>query len=56
MSFRDSTVVVIETDRSKIRAALGIHELLKTPSVVCLPYFYIGPLEFINESRKFSRA
>ncbi|KAF7309637.1 hypothetical protein MIND_00334800 [Mycena indigotica] len=32
-SFRDSTVVVIETGRTVIRAGLGLHELLKTPAV-----------------------
>ncbi|KAG7093759.1 hypothetical protein E1B28_007408 [Marasmius oreades] len=33
MSFRDATVVIIETSRTGIRASLGLHELLKTPSV-----------------------
>ncbi|KAJ6504873.1 actin-related protein [Mycena vitilis] len=33
MSFRDSTVVVIETGRTVIRAGLGLHDLLKTPTV-----------------------
>ncbi|KAJ8094638.1 hypothetical protein PM082_010644 [Marasmius tenuissimus] len=33
MSFRDATVVIIETSRTAIRAGLGLHELLKTPSV-----------------------
>ncbi|KAF8889362.1 actin-related protein [Infundibulicybe gibba] len=33
MSFRDSTVVIIETGRTVIRAGLGLHELLKTPAV-----------------------
>lgn len=35
MSFRDLTVVIIETSRTVVRAGLGLHELLKTPSVVC---------------------
>ncbi|KAJ6496789.1 actin-related protein [Mycena vulgaris] len=33
MSFRDSTVIVIETGRTVIRAGLGLHDLLKTPIV-----------------------
>ncbi|KAJ7576849.1 actin-related protein [Mycena floridula] len=33
MSYRDSTVVILETGRTVIRAGLGLHELLKTPSV-----------------------
>ncbi|KAE9399863.1 actin-related protein [Gymnopus androsaceus JB14] len=34
MSFRDASVVVIETGRTVVRAGLGLHELLKTPSVI----------------------
>jgi actin-related protein 9 len=34
MSFRDSTVVIIETGRTHVRAGLGLHDLLKTPTVV----------------------
>jgi len=34
MSFRDSTVIIIENGRTKIRAGLGLHDLLKTPAVV----------------------
>ncbi|KAJ7281880.1 actin-related protein [Mycena rebaudengoi] len=33
MSFRESTVIIIETGRTVIRAGLGLHELLKTPTV-----------------------
>lgn len=33
MSFRDSSVVIIETGRTQIRAGHGLHELLKTPTV-----------------------
>ena len=33
-AFRDSTVVVIETGRTLIRAGWGLHDLLKTPSIV----------------------
>ncbi|KAI9440526.1 actin-like ATPase domain-containing protein [Lactarius indigo] len=33
LGFRDSSVVIIETSRTAIRCGLGIHELLRTPSV-----------------------
>ncbi|KAJ3517020.1 hypothetical protein NMY22_g14063 [Coprinellus aureogranulatus] len=33
MSLRDSNVVIIETSRNRIRAGLGLQELLRTPSV-----------------------
>ncbi|KAJ7113719.1 actin-related protein [Mycena crocata] len=33
MSFRDSTVIILETGRTVIRAGLGLHDLLKTPTV-----------------------
>ncbi|KAF8075069.1 actin-related protein [Lyophyllum atratum] len=33
MSFRDLNVVVIETGRTHVRAGLGLHDLLKTPTV-----------------------
>ncbi|EIW79189.1 actin-related protein [Coniophora puteana RWD-64-598 SS2] len=33
VSFRDSSVVIIETSRTQVKAGLGLHELLKTPSV-----------------------
>ncbi|KAF7370852.1 SWI/SNF and RSC complexes subunit arp9 [Mycena sanguinolenta] len=33
MSFRDSNVIIIETGRTVIRAGLGLHDLLKPPSV-----------------------
>ncbi|KAG9312935.1 actin-domain-containing protein [Chiua virens] len=32
-SFRDSSILIIETGRTVVRAGLGIHELLKTPAV-----------------------
>lgn len=32
-TFRESSILVIETGRTTIRAGLGIHELLKTPTV-----------------------
>ncbi|KAJ3801235.1 actin-related protein [Lentinula aff. detonsa] len=34
MALRDASVVVIETGRTVVRAGLGLHELLKTPSVI----------------------
>lgn len=34
MSFRDSTVAIIETGRTVVRAGLGLHDLLRPPSVV----------------------
>ncbi|KAF8196729.1 actin family [Mycena galopus ATCC 62051] len=33
MSFRDSTVIIIDTGRTVIRAGLGLHDLLKPPTV-----------------------
>ncbi|KDQ26981.1 hypothetical protein PLEOSDRAFT_1066270 [Pleurotus ostreatus PC15] len=33
MSFRDSTVAIIETGRTVVRAGLGLHDLLRPPSV-----------------------
>ena len=35
-TFRESSILVIETGRTTIRAGLGIHELLKTPTVVSM--------------------
>ncbi|KAI0350678.1 actin-like ATPase domain-containing protein [Trametes cingulata] len=32
-SFRDSTVVIIETSRTSIRAGIGLHDLLRLPSI-----------------------
>lgn len=37
MGFRDNTVIIIETSRTAVRAALGLFEPLKTPSVVLPP-------------------
>lgn len=34
MSIRDANVIVIETGRTVVRAGIGLHDLLKTPSVV----------------------
>ncbi|KAH8827986.1 actin-related protein [Flagelloscypha sp. PMI_526] len=36
MGFRDNAIVVIETSRTVVRAGLGLHELLKTPTVEVL--------------------
>ena len=33
-NFRDSTVVIIETGRSTVRAGQGLHDLLRLPTVV----------------------
>ncbi|EDQ98003.1 uncharacterized protein LACBIDRAFT_317718 [Laccaria bicolor S238N-H82] len=33
MSIRDTNVVIIETGRTVVRAGLGLHDLLKTPTV-----------------------
>jgi hypothetical protein len=35
-SFRDTTVVVLETSRDTISAGYGLHELLQRPAVVRL--------------------
>lgn len=43
IAFRDSTVVVIETGRTLIRAGIGLAELLKTPSLVRLSAVGRGP-------------
>ncbi|KAH7890716.1 actin family [Phlebopus sp. FC_14] len=32
-TFRDSSILIIETGRTVVRASLGLHELLKTPTV-----------------------
>ena len=34
IGFRDSSVVIIETGRTIIRGGLGLHELLRTPTIV----------------------
>ncbi|KAH7105895.1 actin-like ATPase domain-containing protein [Auriculariales sp. MPI-PUGE-AT-0066] len=36
MSVRESAVVIIETSRARLRAGLGLHELLKTPTIELL--------------------
>lgn len=36
MSLRDANVVIIETSRTVVRAGLGLHDLLKIPTVVCM--------------------
>lgn len=33
IAFRDSTVIIIETGRTKVRAVHGLAELLKTPPI-----------------------
>jgi actin-related protein 9 len=41
IGFRDSSVIIIETSRTVIRGGLGLHELLRTPTIVrvSLPQF-----------------
>lgn len=34
IAFRDSSVVIVETGRTHVRAIFGLHELLRTPAVV----------------------
>jgi len=34
IGFRDSSVIIIETGRTVIRGGLGLHELLRTPTIV----------------------
>ena len=36
MSIRDANVVIIEVSKTVVRAGLGLHDLLKTPTVVRL--------------------
>ena len=38
-NFRDSTVVIIETGRTTVRAGQGLHDLLRLPTVVCRLHF-----------------
>jgi hypothetical protein len=37
IGFRDSSVIVIETGRTIIRGGFGLHELLRTPTIVRQP-------------------
>ncbi len=46
LGFRDSSVVIIETSRTAIRCGLGIHELLRTPSVVSTQQATFSPKSF----------
>ncbi|EMD38882.1 hypothetical protein CERSUDRAFT_151620 [Gelatoporia subvermispora B] len=34
LAFRDASIIVLDTGRTAIRAGLGIHDLLRTPSIV----------------------
>jgi hypothetical protein len=36
MSIRDSNVIILEIGRTTVRAGLGLHDLLKTPTIVCV--------------------
>jgi hypothetical protein len=41
MSIRDANVVIIEVTKTVVRAGLGLHDLLKTPTVVSIFFFKI---------------
>ena len=43
LGFRDSSVVIIETSRTVIRGGLGLHELLRTFSVVSIQQAIFSP-------------
>ena len=40
MSIRDANVVIIEVTKTVVRAGLGLHDLLKTPTVVRMFSFF----------------
>ena len=44
MSIRDANVVIIEVSKTVVRAGLGLHDLLKTPTVVRLLFFKLSSL------------
>lgn len=68
MSIRDANVVIIEVTKSVVRAGLGLHDLLKTPTVVRISFlsklnnhveliFKTGnPSPCRTEKRRFRRA
>lgn len=39
VAFRDSSVIIIETGRTSVRATFGLHELLRLPTVVSDEHF-----------------
>jgi actin-related protein 9 len=40
MSIRDANVVIIEVAKTVVRAGLGLHDLLKTPTVVHILFYF----------------
>ena len=42
MSIRDANVVIIEVSKTVVRAGLGLHDLLKTPTVVRFFFFKLS--------------
>ena len=65
MSIRDANVVIIEVGKTIVRAGIGLHDLLKTPTVVGFFFFELGDLLYIStgnpspcwsEKKRFRRA
>ncbi|KAJ7493447.1 actin-related protein [Mycena galericulata] len=56
MSFRDANVIIIETGRTVVRAGLGLHELLKTPTVELSARVGLRRNAFTNGTEANSRA
>jgi len=54
MSLRDLNVIVLETGKTVIRAGLGLHDLLKTPSVVRC-YLMLTPTYSLKERRVWNQ-
>jgi hypothetical protein len=36
--FRDSQIVILDVDKAVVKAGIGLQELLKAPSVVCIAH------------------
>jgi hypothetical protein len=56
VSFRDSSVVIIESGRTLIRAGLGLQDLLKAPSVVRIIHFRVRDSTYDAYYRKYKLA
>ncbi len=56
VSFRDSSIVIIDTSRTLIRAGLGLGDLLRTPSVVRNSYVRMKYIERGEQTRNSPRA
>ena len=52
IAFRDSSVIIIETGRTKVRAIMGLADLLRLPYVVSLLKTQIYYCQFISTFRK----